>query len=234
MYDAHIHIAHRPGSGVIAEGDIDPVAAELLRRAGFGRVQVFSTTWWHAPYDLDEEETVAAASAAFVMLKTARYQVSIEPELLSLHDQFSDTTAAVTAQIADADNLDTITGLISPVADPGHGTLAGVTHQLRAVEQWMRTASACTYRDDLARKVSEAVTAVERARSAVGIAVDSLEWVPTPMRGRTDSPLPPQSSAGPRAAAALTRSSPLAGSPAPDAPTADAPSPPAVRPAPRR
>lgn len=184
--------------------------------------------------DLADEHQTDMASAAYAMLGAAGYPVSIDPELLSHQAQLSSRAAAIAAQLADADGLDTVTALISPVADPGHGTLAEAAHLLRAAGHWLRTASACTYRDDLANKVNQAVDAVGRAQSAVDGVVASFEWVPPQMRGRASSTGPSPVPVSPQATAALARSPGTTDRPTLDKPSPTPPPPTVAQPAPRR
>lgn len=73
-----IRIARGRGGQVEATGPLDPLAAALLRRAGF-----LSGQWVRLPFDMGGEWENEHASWAADMLTAARYPLTLDPALRS-------------------------------------------------------------------------------------------------------------------------------------------------------
>lgn len=71
-----IRIARGRGGQVEATGPLDPLAAALLRRAGF-----LSGQWVRLPFDMGGEWENEHASWAADMLTAARYPLTLDPTL---------------------------------------------------------------------------------------------------------------------------------------------------------
>ncbi|MEV8289660.1 hypothetical protein [Streptomyces niveus] len=71
-----IRIARGRGGQVEATGPLDPLAAALLRRAGF-----LSDRWVRLPFDMGGEWENEHASWAADMLTAARYPLTLDPTL---------------------------------------------------------------------------------------------------------------------------------------------------------
>lgn len=210
MHTDPIRITKRYGAGLIAEGPHDELAAALLRRAGFLPISTPRSSWWRAPYDLDTAEENEIASAAYDMLTSARYPVTIAPELRSRPTAAAREVTAMGSEIIDSASLDTVTALLSTVSDAEHGTLTEVTRLLDNAAHWITVESALTYRDGPANHLIHARRAVETAQEHLESAVDALASVPEPMRGRHTPRTARTAATERRVAAAGERSSALA------------------------
>lgn len=207
MPTSPIRISHEPGAGLIAEGPNDELAAALLRRAGFLPVSTPGSSWWRSPYDLEPAEESEIASAAYDILSAARYEVTIAPGLRSQPTAMAREFQRIAAEIIDADDLDTVTTLLSSVTDPEHGALAGIARLVEDVRHWTTTDSACTSPDELVLQLDQVIQSVETAQVGLETAVRALESVPPELRGRRSSVDTQAASADLRQTAARSRSS---------------------------
>ncbi|MGW8670966.1 hypothetical protein [Streptomyces niveus] len=78
-----IRITRGRGGQVEATGPLDPLAASLLRRAGFLTFPTMSGQWVRLPFDMGGEWETEHASWAADMLTAARYPVTVDPTLRS-------------------------------------------------------------------------------------------------------------------------------------------------------
>ncbi|MFE3249930.1 hypothetical protein [Streptomyces sp. NPDC059209] len=76
-----IHITRGRGGQVEATGPLDPLAASLLRRAGFLTFPTLSGQWVRLPFDMGDEWENEHASWAADMLTAARYPLTLDPTL---------------------------------------------------------------------------------------------------------------------------------------------------------
>ncbi|MFF2941317.1 hypothetical protein ACFVSQ_15895 [Streptomyces niveus] len=76
-----IRITRGPGDQVEATGPFDPLAASLLRRAGFLTFPTLSGQWVRLPFDMGGEWENEHASWAADMLTAARYPITLDPTL---------------------------------------------------------------------------------------------------------------------------------------------------------
>ncbi|AQU70180.1 hypothetical protein [Streptomyces niveus] len=76
-----IRITRGRGGQVEATGPLDPLAASLLRRAGFLTFPTLSGQWVRLPFDMGVEWENEHASWAADMLTAARYPLTLDPTL---------------------------------------------------------------------------------------------------------------------------------------------------------
>ncbi|MFE4613362.1 hypothetical protein ACFRK5_34240 [Streptomyces niveus] len=76
-----IRITRGRGGQVEATGPLDPLAASLLRRAGFLTFPTLSGQWVRLPFDMGGEWENEHASWAADMLTAARYPLTLDPAL---------------------------------------------------------------------------------------------------------------------------------------------------------
>lgn len=183
------------------------------------------SSWWRTPYDLEPAEQQEVATAAYDMLTAARYEVTIAPELRSRPAASAREIKAMAEEITDADNLGTVTTLLSTVSDVEDGTLIEVARLMSAAARWTATRPVCTYRDGLAFKLSQARRAVESVQEYLEDAVEAMEFVPEHMRGLRTAKADSKASGEPRVAAARARTAETAGPPASVPPPSPAQSP---------
>lgn len=219
MYTPSIHISRQVGAGVTAEGYGDELSSLLLQRTGFLPVSTPHSSWWRAPYDLDPAEEREIASAAYDMLTAARYAVTIAPELRSRPAASAREVKAMADEITNADNLGTVTTLLSTMSDVNDGTLIEVARMISDAAHWTATKPACTYRDGLAFKLSQARRAMESAQEYLEDALGAMAFVTEQMRGLRTAKTVSKASAEPRVSAASARSAKTSG------PSASAPPP---------
>lgn len=200
-----IRISRQPGLGVTAEGRRDPLSDRLLQRAGFLPVSPGSSTW-RPPRELTPAQEGEIASAAYDMLTAARYEVAIAPELRSRPTAAAREVKAMADEISKAENLDTVTALLSSMSDVEDGTLIEIARTLSDAAHWTATKPACSYRDGLAFKLSQARRAMESAQEYLEEAVEALAFVPEHMRRLRTPTAVPTASADARVAAARARS----------------------------
>jgi hypothetical protein len=205
-----LHISTNPATGVGAEGPYDDLAAALMKRAGFVPVSTGGSSCWQIPGDIAPTDAREIAGAAYGMLRAARYQVTIAPELRPAPAAAREIKA-MAGEIADAESLDTVTALLAPLAAPETGTLAEISWLIGHAARWTAVESACTYREGLARMVFGAAQAVEVAQGELDRVVAALSWVPEQMRGRSAPRARPESESHPRVTAARARSASPAG-----------------------
>lgn len=116
MHTPSIRISHPPGAGVIAEGQGDELSGLLLRRAGFLPVSTPRSSWWRTPYDLEPAEQQEMATAAYDMLRAARCEVSIAPELRAPSENAATEPRVAAARARSA----TTTNPSVPAPEPAH------------------------------------------------------------------------------------------------------------------
>ncbi|MFC4035151.1 hypothetical protein ACFO3J_27305 [Streptomyces polygonati] len=234
MTASPLHIVSTgPATGLVAGGPYDELAAALLQRAGFVPVSTGRSSYWQIPEDLAPADAREIAGSAYDMLRAARYEVTIAPELRPAPAAVAREIKAMAGEIADAENLDTVIALLAPLAAPETGVLAEISWLIGHAARWTAVESACTYREGLARMVFGAAQAVEVAQGELNRVVAALSWVPEQMRGRNAPPVRAEADTHPRVTAARARSASPAGpgeQPSPPAAPASRPPAPGRRP----
>ncbi len=83
MDDASIRIVRERGGEVEVTGPVEPLAMELLLRAGFLAQPTLRGPWIRLPFDMGETWENDRAQWAADMLRTARYPVLLDSSLSS-------------------------------------------------------------------------------------------------------------------------------------------------------
>jgi hypothetical protein len=81
--DASIRIVRERGGEVEVTGPVDPLALELLLRAGFLAQPTLRGPWIRLPFDMGETWENDRAQWAADMLRSARYPVALDSSLSS-------------------------------------------------------------------------------------------------------------------------------------------------------
>ncbi|MFF7899715.1 hypothetical protein ACIP4X_29815 [Streptomyces sp. NPDC088817] len=94
-----IRITRGPGGEVEIEGRFDPLAAGILRHAGFLFEPALHGHWIRLPFDMGRDWENQHATWAAEMLTSARYPVHLAPDLYAGAPKSSTpSTPAMTAQ----------------------------------------------------------------------------------------------------------------------------------------
>ncbi|TQF07174.1 hypothetical protein E6W39_06625 [Kitasatospora acidiphila] len=140
-----ITISIEPSGSVVAKGSSDDLSATLLRAAGFREINDWHGRRHRLPTTTDRSDRIAIAAHAAEMLRAARYNVDLDPQLdtgrlTTPTDPHGLNTAGgqilqLSDQIRGATTFAEVAGVLDELLDPDDGVLTLLQEALEAASE---------------------------------------------------------------------------------------------------
>ncbi|MEV0535824.1 hypothetical protein [Kitasatospora sp. NPDC050463] len=198
-----IAISLEPSGSVVAKGSADDLSAALLKHAGFKQIEDWHGRRHRLPTTTARPDRAAIATHAAEMLRAARYDVDLDPQLdIEPLNTAGQQLLHLTDQLRAATEFDELAGVLDNLLDPDDGALVRLQEALEIASEQITDLDAEQY--ELSDRFGVASDHLVAAQAELAGAVDEVQGAKSHTAGAADHRASASYSAAVRAARATS------------------------------